>query len=189
MTRSFSSSCRRECAASASLPNVSASVDCLAPTARFRVPRLPGIIHHLVDRVEEAGQRAAQVPFGRELVEHHFQVAVDLLLHVGVCPIAARATSRSCTNLIQLLHDAVDQHARAENQVAVHLHRRRHEDRFLPHVAGRVGVGNIIAHHVQANLHGLQRVAAHLNRAEETHAHRREEWSAERQIVEQCSRE
>ena len=50
------------------------------------------------------------------------------------------------------------------------LHRRRREDRFLAHVAGRVGVGNIIAHHLQADLHRLQRVAAHLNRAEKTHA-------------------
>ena len=60
--------------------------------------------------------------------------------------------------------------AQAQDQIALLLHRRRRIDRFLADVAGRVGVGNVIAHHLQADLHRPQRVAAKLDRAEKTHA-------------------
>ena len=60
--------------------------------------------------------------------------------------------------------------AQAEDQIPLLLNAGRNKVRLLAHVAGRVGVGNIIAHHLQADLHRLQRVASHLNGAEKTHA-------------------
>jgi len=80
--------------------------------------------------------------------------------------IAASADQPRLHELVDLLDDAVDRNAQTQDQVALLLDAGRHEQGFLPDETGRAGIGNVIAYHLQTNLHGLQRVAAHLNRAE-----------------------
>ena len=71
--------------------------------------------------------------------------------------------------MVDVLNDARDLDAQAERQIAELLHRRGREDHPLADEARRVGVGNVVADDVQADLHRLQRVARHLDGAEERH--------------------
>ena len=88
------------------------------------------ILQHLVDRVEEARQRAAQVPGIGQLIEQRFHFAVNLLLHLGIRPVAVRADQPRLHELVDLLDDAVDLDAQAEDQIALLLDAGRHVTRL-----------------------------------------------------------
>ena len=66
---------------------------------------------------------------------------------------------------IDLLHNALNLNAGAEQQVATSLRWSRLQLHDFARVAGGIRVRDILPHHLQANLCGLQRTVCQLNGA------------------------
>ena len=74
--------------------------------------------------------------------------------------------STSLTEFFGSIHEILNQ---PENQIAVALWHRGRLDQPLAQVARRVGIGDVVAGDLEAELRGGQRVGGKLDGAEERH--------------------
>ena len=127
-----------------------------------------GLVEDVVDAGEEGIHRGAEIA-AVQRPDDAFQLRVGALHAVGVGLIGGRAPQLGFQEVVDLLRDRLHLDAGAQQQVAVLLRRRGSDLHLLVDVARRVGVGNVLAHDLQANVVGQQGIAGHLDGTEQRH--------------------
>jgi len=125
-----------------------------------------GLVQHVVDQVEKASHRRTDIGVF-QFANQRLDLAVDRLLRLTVGNVGVGYPQTFLEKTVRFLDDGVDFDTQPHEEVSMARSRCGGGLHLFAHIAGHIGIGDVVAADLQAELLRVERVVRDLQGAEQ----------------------